>query len=62
MSTTLSQKYTVRPAEMDDLHAAVALFNACSMAQIGQAVIEETELGTYWKSPHFDLAVCRRET
>jgi mycothiol synthase len=40
---------------MDDLHAAVALFNACSMAQIGKAAIEETEFGTDWKMPYFDL-------
>ena len=55
MSITLSPKFTVRPAEADDLHAAVALFNTCSMAQVGKAVIEETEFGTEWKMPNFDL-------
>ena len=51
----MSEKFTFRPAAMDDLHAAIALFNACSMAQIGKAVIEETEFGTDWKMPYFDL-------
>jgi mycothiol synthase len=54
MTITLS-KFTVRPAEADDLHAAVALFNTCSMAQVGKAMIEETEFGTEWKMPNFDL-------
>lgn len=55
MSTTLSQRFTLRPVVMDDLHAAIALFNACSVAQIGKAAIEETEFGTDWKMPYFDL-------
>ncbi len=55
MSASLSEEFTVRPAEVDDLHAAVALFNACSMVQIGKAVIEETEFGTEWKMPNLDL-------
>ena len=55
MSITLSPEFTVRPAEVDDLHAAVALFNTCSMEQIGKAIVEETEFGTEWKLPNFDL-------
>jgi mycothiol synthase len=51
----LSKEFTLRPATMGDLDAVVALFNACSVAQIGKAVIEETELGTDWKMPFFDM-------
>ena len=45
----------LRPAGMDDLDAVVALFNACSVAQVGQAVIEETELEADWKMPAFGM-------
>jgi mycothiol synthase len=53
--STLSDQFTIRPAAMDDLDAAVALFNACSMEQIGKAVLEETELQTDWKMPAFSM-------
>ena len=55
----LSKEFTLRPAAMGDLDDVVALFNACSVAQIGKAVIEETELGTDWKMPYFDMRLIR---
>jgi len=40
---------------MDDLEAVLALYNTCSMEQIGKAEVEETELRTEWKMPTFNL-------
>ena len=40
---------------MDDLGAVLDLFNTCSMAQMGKATVEETELRGYWEMPGFDL-------
>jgi mycothiol synthase len=51
----LSKELMLRPAREDDLDAVVNLFNACSMAQVDKAVIEETELGTDWKMPSFAM-------
>lgn len=57
MSTTfpLPNHFTSRPATMDDLGAVLALFNACSMEQVGKALVEETEMQTEWESSHFGL-------
>jgi mycothiol synthase len=55
MSASLSKEFTVRPATMDDLDAALALFNACSIAYTGKARLEETELRGDWEMPGFDL-------
>jgi hypothetical protein len=55
MSTTLSEEFTVCPAAMGDLDAALALFNACSIAYTGKARLEETELRGDWEMPGFDL-------
>lgn len=55
LTTTLPKNFTVRPTTMDDLEAVIALYNACSMKQIDQAVVEETELRTEWNMPTFNL-------
>jgi mycothiol synthase len=40
---------------MDDLEAVLALFNACSIEQVGKALLEETEMQTEWESSNFNL-------
>ncbi|MBE9471635.1 MAG: hypothetical protein IMY75_05975, partial [Chloroflexi bacterium] len=55
LTTALPKNFTVRPTTMDDLEAVIALYNACSMKQIDQAVVEETELRTEWNMPTFNL-------
>jgi mycothiol synthase len=40
---------------MDDLEAVLALSNTCSIAEVGEAVLEETELRGEWEMPGFDL-------
>jgi mycothiol synthase len=48
--------YTARPATLDDVEAAVALFNANSMALQGVIDYEAATLRREWQSPGFELA------
>ena len=52
----LPEGYQDRPANMDDLEAAVALFNACSRDELGvdTATVEDNRLE--WLTPGFDLS------
>lgn len=52
---TLPPSFTVRPATLDDLKAAVALFNACSMNQIGTTEYELEDLRAEWQEPNFSF-------
>jgi ribosomal protein S18 acetylase RimI-like enzyme len=51
MGTTLPENLSTRPATMDDLEAAVALFNACAIEQIGRPVHNLNDLRSRWTSP-----------
>jgi len=55
MSINLSEHFTIRPAVMDDLEAAVALFNACSIEQVGKAEHDVEETRTDWGFHTFNL-------
>lgn len=46
--------YTARPATMDDLEAAVELFNTCSMALQGVKTYKVEDLRREWAYPGFD--------
>jgi mycothiol synthase len=48
--------YQVRPTRIEDVEEAVDLFNACSMAMIGNEDHESKVLRTDWRTPNFDLA------
>ncbi len=45
----------MRPAEMQDLEAAIALFNTCSLEQIGKEQFVVEDIRGEWESPSFDL-------
>ncbi len=51
----LPEGYTLRPGRMDDLEAAVALFNACSMELIGAEDEKVEDVSNQWQMPGFDL-------
>jgi len=57
---SLPENFAVRPTTMDDLEAILALYNACSVEQVGKAVVDETELQMEWKMPTFDLGTDTR--
>ncbi len=44
-----------RPATMEDIPAALALFNICSLEQVGVEEFEENEVLTEWREPGFNL-------
>jgi ribosomal protein S18 acetylase RimI-like enzyme len=50
----------LRPAKMEDLPAAVALFNACSLEQVGACEFSLKDVRTEWMSPGFNLATDTR--
>src|SRR5215207_8297518 len=51
-----SKNYTIRPATLDDLHAVVALVNACSIAEGGRPDETPQNLLADWNTPGFALA------
>lgn len=51
----LLDEFIMRPATMDDLDTAVAMFNLCSQAQIGADEFTVEEYRPEWESPGFDL-------
>ncbi len=53
---SLPGDFTVRAATMDDLRAAVELFNACGIAMVGTPEYTIDELRSLWQNPHFDMA------
>jgi mycothiol synthase len=50
------RSYTIRPPTFDDLHAVVALVNACSIAEGGQPDETPENLRSDWNTPGFVLA------
>lgn len=57
---TLPAGYTMRPAVMADIENALALFNACSMAQFGKEEFALDELQSEWTNPEFHLDTATR--
>lgn len=55
MTAEFPKGFTVRPASMEDLEAAVALFNTCSMDLIGKEQHEVDETRVEWSTPKFNL-------
>ena len=53
-TAVLPAGFTVRPVTMDDLATAVALYNTCSLAQMGQEMFTIEEIGAEWKYEEFD--------
>jgi mycothiol synthase len=47
--------FTVRPVMMEDLATAVALFNACSLVQMGRETYTAEDIGAEWRMDDFDL-------
>lgn len=52
--------YTLRPATWDDLEAVVALFNACSLHDLGIAPADAEDQRREWETPGFDLTTSTR--
>jgi len=50
------RNYTIRPPTPDDLHAVVALVNACSIAEGGRPDETPQNLMADWNTPGFVLA------
>jgi GNAT superfamily N-acetyltransferase len=56
MSTaTLPKNLTIRPATLDDLETIVALFNICSIEQIGKPLYKLDDIQTWWQTPSFNM-------
>jgi mycothiol synthase len=58
---SMPEGFNLRPATLDDLEAAVEVFNACSRELIGvenKYTVEET--GLEWREPGFDLQIDTR--
>jgi mycothiol synthase len=55
MTNNLPDGYTVRPARMEDLEAAVNLMKAYSLSQIGVEEDSVESLARWWQSPEFQL-------
>jgi GNAT superfamily N-acetyltransferase len=51
----LPQDFRVRPASLQDIEQAVALFNACSVAMIGKEDFSVSEMTNEWQTPKFNL-------
>lgn len=52
---TLPEGLSIRPAQMSDVTATVALFNTWTQAVNGEDQHNEDDLKTEWSSEHFDL-------
>ena len=52
--------FTIRPATVDDLEAAVNLFNAFSLATIGVKESRVKDIGNQWQTPGFELDTATR--
>jgi mycothiol synthase len=53
--TTWPALFTLRPVTLDDVAAAVDLFDACAMAEIGTAKFTIDDVRAEWQLPDFDL-------
>jgi mycothiol synthase len=56
----LKQGFTIRPAQMSDLVAVVALMNICSMKVIGRTDDSLEDIGADWQMPGFNQAQSQR--
>src|SRR3954451_6828577 len=56
MMSTSTPNYAIRHPKLDDLHAVVALVNACSIAEGGQPDETPRNLLSNWNTPGFLLA------
>ena len=56
----LPDGFLVRAVTLNDLDAAVALFNRCSIAMIGTREYTVDELRTLWQTPGFDTGTSTR--
>jgi mycothiol synthase len=54
-TAVLPAGFTARPVTMEDLTTAVALFNACSLVQMGRETYTTEEIGAEWGLEDFDL-------
>src|SRR5438128_11373393 len=52
--------YTLRPATLDDLPEAIAMFNTCSRETSGKDEFELENYRNEWSNPSFDLATDTR--
>jgi mycothiol synthase len=52
---TLSGQFTVRPATLDDVEAAVELINACTIELTGEPRVSVQDVCSDWQQPGFDL-------
>lgn len=50
----LPEQYSLRPTRMEDLPAAVELFNACSIDNYGRAEFHKEHIQAEWTQPHYD--------
>jgi mycothiol synthase len=56
----LQEGFSIRPAQMSDLEAVVALMNICSMKVIGRTDDSADDIGADWQMPGFDQAQSQR--
>lgn len=54
-TVALPAGFTARPVTMEDLETAVALFNACSLVQMGRETYNTEEISAEWEMEDFDL-------
>jgi ribosomal protein S18 acetylase RimI-like enzyme len=52
---TLPDGFTMRPATLDDLEAAVDLLNACAIDLVGHPQVDASQIRSDWESPTFNL-------
>jgi mycothiol synthase len=55
MSPTVPDGYSARPPTMADVGAVTALYNVCSMAELGAPETSVADLCREWQTPGFDL-------
>ena len=56
----LEEQFTIRPATMEDVDAAVELFNVCANHMIGTDEVTLSDVRTEWLLPEFDLNTSTR--
>ena len=55
MTISLPERFTIRPATLDDVEAVVAVLNACSSEEVGKPTWDIDEVRSQWTSPSFRL-------
>lgn len=54
------ERYTIRPATMDDVAAVTELENICCIEESGRPEMKESDMRLEWQTPGFDLATDTR--